>query len=273
MELRGTVGILTGASRGLGVYFAEALARKGVHLALAARSEQELKETEVRLSRYGVRTVSIPTDVSKLEDLEALVEKTTTELGPPDLLVNNAGVERYAHFHDVELEVIERTLRVNLWAPEVLTRLVLPRMIERKRGHIANVASVAGKTAVPYNAIYSSSKHGLVGFSWSLREEVKPHGIGVSVVCPGFVADAGMFAHWSQGDKPPVVSSAVAPEKVADALVSAIERDRAEVIVARGLAKMVDVFHAISPTFTTGMARRGGAYDFLRKGTERDHRS
>jgi uncharacterized protein len=273
MDLQGKVGILTGASRGLGVFFAEALARKGVHLALAARSEQDLAETEARLSSFGVRTAAITTDVSKLADLENLVARTTTELGPPDLLVNNAGVEKYAHFDDVELEVIERTLRVNLWAPEVLTRLVLPGMIERKRGHIVNVASVAGKTAVPYNAIYSSSKHGLVGFSWSLREEMKPHGIGVSVVCPGFVAEAGMFAHWSRGDKPPVVSSSVAPEKVAAALISAIERDRAEVIVARGLAKIVDVSHAISPGFTTSMARRGGAYNFLRRATEREHRS
>ncbi|MGH2807292.1 MAG: SDR family NAD(P)-dependent oxidoreductase [Actinomycetota bacterium] len=273
MDLQGKVGILTGASRGLGVYFAEALARKGVHLALAARSEADLKETENRISRFGVRSVAVPTDVGDLGDLENLVEATTSELGPPDLLVNNAGVEKYAHFNDVDLDVIERTLRVNVWAPEVLTRLVVPGMIERKRGHIVNVASVAGKTAVPYNAIYSSSKHALVGFSWSLREEVKPHGIGVSVVCPGFVSEAGMFAHWSQGEKPPTMSASVPPEKVAAALITAIERNRPEIIVARGLARFVDVSHAISPTFTTTMARRGGAYRFLRKATERDHRS
>jgi uncharacterized protein len=273
VELHGKVGILTGASRGLGVYFAEALANKGVHLALAARSESELKETADRLSRFGVRTVAIPTDVSELTDLEELVERTTRELGPPDLLVNNAGVEKYAQYHEVDVDVIERTLRVNVWAPEVLTRLIVPGMIERGRGHIVNVASVAGKTAVPYNAIYSSSKHALVGFSWSLREELKPHGVGVSVVCPGFVSEAGMFAHWSQGEKPPKLSSAVSPDKVASALVTAIEKDRAEVIVARGLARFVDVSHAISPTFTTNMARRGGAYNFLRKATQRDHRT
>jgi short-subunit dehydrogenase len=273
VELRGTVGILTGASRGLGVHFAEALARKGVHLALAARSEQELKETESRLSRFGVRTVSIPTDVSKLEDLERLVETTTTELGPPDLLVNNAGIEQYAHYHQIDIDLIERILRVNIWAPEALTRLVLPGMVERRKGHVVNVASVAGKTAVPYNAIYSSSKHALVGFSWSLREEVKPYGVGVSVVCPGFVAGAGMFADWSQGEKPPTMSRSVAPEKVAAAVVTAVERDKAEIIVASGLAKTVDVTHAISPALTTKLARRGGVYAFLRRATEREQRS
>ena len=272
MELRGSIGILTGGSRGLGVYIAEALTRRGVALALAARSEQELKETQLRIERLGGRAIIVPTDVGKLKDLQNLVEITTSELGPVDLLVNNAGIERYANYHELDVDVIEKTLRVNLWAPEVLTRLVLPGMVERRRGHIVNVASVAGKTAVPYNSIYSSSKHGLVGFSWSLREEMKPQGVGVSVVCPGFVADSGMFHHWSRGEKPPSVSRAVAPVKVADAVVKAVEADRAEIIVARGLTKIVDVTHAISPALTTAIARRTGAYSFLRKATRGDFR-
>ena len=272
MELRGAIGIVTGASRGLGVYIAEALTRKGVSLALAARSEQELKETQARVERLGGRAISVATDVGKLRDLEELVERTQTELGPIDLVVNNAGVERYAFYEEMDPEVIEKTLRINLWAPEVLTRLVLPGMVERRRGHIVNIASVAGKTAVPYNAIYSSSKHGLVGFSWSLREEMKPYGVGVSVVCPGFVSESGMFHHWSQGKKPPSVSRAVTPEKVGDAVVKAVESNKAELIVAKGLTKIVDVTHAISPSFTTGIARRTGAYRFLRDATRSDFR-
>lgn len=267
MELRGAIGILTGASRGLGVYIAEALTRSGVALALAARSEEDLNETQARVETLGGRAVSIPTDVGKMSDLQTLVETTEKELGPVDLLVNNAGIEKYSLYQEIDPQVIEKTLRVNLWAPEVLTRLVLPGMVERRRGHIVNVASVAGKTAVPYNAVYSSSKHGLVGFSWSLREEVKPYGVGVSVVCPGFVAESGMFHHWSRGQKPPAVSQAVTPEKVAGAVVRAIEADKAEVIVARGLTKIVDVTHAISPALTTAIARRAGAYTFLRKAT------
>ena len=272
MELRGSIGILTGASRGLGVYIAEALTRKGVSLALAARSEDELKETQARIERLGGRAISVSTDVGKMRDLQTLVERTESELGPIDLVVNNAGIEKYSHYQDLDPEVIEKTLRINLWAPEVLTRLTIPGMIERRRGHIVNVASVAGKTAVPYNSIYSSSKHGLVGFSWSLREEVKSYGVGVSVVCPGFVADSGMFHHWSQGKKPPSVSQSVKPEKVADAVVHAVEADKAEIIVAKGLAKIVDVFHAVSPPFTTAIARKSGAYTFLRKAIRSDFR-
>ncbi len=272
MELRGAIGILTGASRGLGVYIAEELTRRGASLALAARNAEELKETQTRIERLGGRAISVPTDVGKMSDLQRLVDTTETELGPVDLLVNNAGIERYGHYHEIDPGTIEKTLRVNLWAPEVLTRLVLPGMVERRRGHVVNIASVAGKTAVPYNAIYSSSKHGLVGFSWSLREEVKPHGVGVSVVCPGFVSESGMFHHWSQGKKPPAVSRAVEPDKVAKAVARAVEADKAEIIVARGLTKIVDVTHAISPAFTTAAARRSGAYTFLRKATRSDFR-
>ncbi len=273
MELRGSIAIVTGASRGIGTFIAETLTRKGASVALAARSEQELKETQARVEQLGGRAISVPTDVGKTRDLEVLVERTEAELGPVDLLVNNAGIEHYAHYQEIDIDKIEKILRVNLWAPEVLSRLVLPGMVERRRGHIVNVASVAGKTAVPYNSVYSSSKHGLVGFSWSLREEMKSYGVGVSVVCPGFVSDSGMFHNWSQGNKPPAVSRAVEPRDVADAVVKAIEKNKAEVIVAKGLTKIVDVTHAISPAFTTSIARRSGAYAFLRKATRREHRA
>ena len=95
----------------------------------------------------------------------------------------------------------------------------------------------------------------------------------MSVVCPGFVSGSGMFADWSRGEKPPAMSRSVAPEKVAAAVVTAVERDKAEIIVARGLVKTVDVTHAISPALTTNIARRGGAYAFLRRATEREQRS
>ncbi len=263
MDLHRANCILTGASRGIGVYLAEHLARKGVNLALAARSNDELEDVARRMHSFGVRAVAIPTDVSRPEDLEALVEKAGAELGPIDLLVNNAGIEHYVDFHTADPQLIDKIIRVNVIGPEMLTRFVLPGMVERRHGHIVNIASVAGKTAVPYNAIYSSSKHALVGFSWSLREELRPHGIGVSVICPGFVAEAGMFADWSGGRKPPGLTRAVSPERVAEETIAAIEKDKAEVIVATGLTKIVDVFHAISPNLTTGIARKSGAYRFL----------
>ncbi|MDQ4142315.1 MAG: SDR family NAD(P)-dependent oxidoreductase [Actinomycetota bacterium] len=262
MELKGAVAIVTGASRGLGVYIAEALARKGADIALAARSADDLEATAARVEAFGVRTITVPTDVTKRSDLRGLVKRTTTELGPPDVLINNAGIENLSRFQEMPLDDIDAVLKTNVIALEVLTRLVVPAMVERGGGHVANIASLAGKTAAPFNTVYSSSKHAVVGFSWSLREELKPHGVGVSVICPTYVSEAGMFATSSTED-PPKISSTVTPVQVADATIKAIERNRAEIVVAPGLSKFVDVVHAISPEITTQLARRTGAYDFL----------
>lgn len=263
MKLRGTVGVLTGASRGLGVYMAEALAKEGVSLALAARSADGLQTTAAKVGAFGVKAVTVPTDVTDPAALERLVTTASSELGPIDLVVNNAGVERYRRYETAPVEEMEAIMRTNVLAPQILSRLVLPGMLQRGRGHIVNVASVAGKTAVPFNSLYSSSKHALVGFSWSLREEVRSKGVSVSVLCPGYVSEVGMFADWSRGRKPPGVSSTVGPEKVAAGLIRAIEKDRAEVVVAGGLLKGVDVLHAISPALTTAIGRRTGGYAFL----------
>src|SRR5688572_7936886 len=142
MQLAGANAIVTGASRGLGTYIARHLAERGVNLALAARSADDLDRSVADVSAKGVRAVAIPTDVGRLEDLQALVEKASAELGPIDVLINNAGVERYTDFVDADPELIEKIMRVNYLAPANLTRLVLPSMIQRRRGHIVNIASV-----------------------------------------------------------------------------------------------------------------------------------
>jgi short-subunit dehydrogenase len=143
-------------------------------------------------------------------------------------------------------------------------------MVERGRGHIVNISSMAGKTGVPFNSVYSSTKHGLVGFSWSLREELRSHGVGVSVVCPVFVTSEGMFHRWSQGEKPPSAAPAVTPEAVADAVMKAIEDNKAEVLVTKGLGRIVDFVYAASPDVALGLSRRLGVFKFLRKAAEFD---
>lgn len=263
MELSGTVGILTGASRGIGVVLAEHLARKGVDIALAARSPDGLEETAERIRALGRRALCVPTDVCDSDSLQRLVETTARELGPVDLLVNNAGTEHYAYFEEIELHVIENIFRTNVIGVEMLSRLVLPSMVERRRGHIVNIASAAGKVPTPYNTVYASSKHAVVGFSWSLRQEMKRYGIGVSVVCPVFVSDTGLFHTWSGGRKAPSIATPVAPDDVAAETVKAIERDRCEVVVSGRLGKVGDVFAAMSPDFTAAISRRAGLYEFL----------
>ena len=272
MKLVGTVGIVTGASRGIGVSIAERLARSGVDLALAARSSEDLEKVAGDVGRFGHRVITVPTDVTKLDDLERLVQRTTDELGAPDLLVNNAGIERYGQFDTFDPEQdIADIIQTNLIAVEQLTRVVVPGMIERRGGHIVNISSMAGKIGVPFNSVYSSAKHGLVGFTWSLREELRGYGIGVSVVCPTFVAEEGMFYRWSQGAKPPAVARPVTPREVADEVVKAVERDKAEVLVTKGLGKVVDVLYAASPDLALGLSRRLGLFRFIRKAADYDH--
>jgi uncharacterized protein len=268
MNLKGKACIVTGASRGLGVHIGEHLARRGANLALAARSGQDLDATAERLRRLGTQVVTVPTDVNKRTDLKNLVKKTEAEFGHVDVLVNNAGIESVANFHEQDLNVIEAILKTNVVALEQLTRLVLEQMIQRRSGHIVNVASMAGKTAVPYNTVYSSSKHAVIGFSLSLREELKPFNVGVSVVSPTFVSDAGMFAS-SSDQRSPKVATLVTPDDVAEAVVKAIEKNKSEALVTKGLSKFVGVMHSISPTATARIQEASGLTGYLRKRARR----
>jgi short-subunit dehydrogenase len=261
-SLDGKVVLLTGASRGLGVDMARAFAARKARLALAARSAEELETVRKEIIATGATAVAIPADVGDQRSLKSLVEKTEQALGPIDVLVNNAGIEQVCEFEDMALEDIARIVQVNVTGLIWLTRLVLPSMIRRRSGHVVNLASVAGLTAVPHNAVYSASKHAVVGISRSLRAEMADHGIGVSVVCPGFV-DGGMFSQW--GRKPPKMAGMVSPQSVAAAVVSAVERNRAEVVVNKGLGKITDWFVAVAPDFTIGVMNRTGVVGFLRE--------
>lgn len=266
MELKGSVAVVTGASRGLGVRIAESLAAKGAHLALAARSEESLQATARRVSRFGVKTIAVPTDVTERASLQGLVDRTTAELGPIDLLVNNAGVECVGYFEEADIDEIESTIATNLTGLITLTRLVVPGMIARRRGQIVNVSSAAGKVARPFGVVYSATKHAVVGFSWGLRAELEPKGVGVSVVCPSYVTDEGMFAtREAAAGPPPRALKATTPQKVADAVVRAAERNRAEIVVGSALVKASDVFHALSPTAAMWIGRRGGLYAYTEK--------
>ncbi|MGH2699079.1 MAG: SDR family NAD(P)-dependent oxidoreductase [Actinomycetota bacterium] len=262
MELTGTVGILTGASRGIGVYLAEHLAKAGVNLALAARSESGLEAVAGMVRSMGVEAITVPADVTRRSDLQRIVKRTNEELGDIDLLVNNAGIEHYSFYEQLEPNEIEHLLKTNVLGPQLLTRHVLPQMIERRKGHIVNLASVAGLTAVPYNTIYSASKHALVGFSRSLREEMAEHNVGVSVICPVFVREAGMFQASKNGAEPPGAVGTVDPDTVAARTIKAIRRDTPEVVVAARGTRFAGILLTIAPRFTSAMGRRSGAYEF-----------
>ncbi|MDQ4065419.1 MAG: SDR family NAD(P)-dependent oxidoreductase [Actinomycetota bacterium] len=268
MELDGKVGILTGASRGLGALFAEELASKGVDLVLAARSKDELEQTAERVRARGRRAVPVPTDVADVSQLEELVAAAEREFGRIDLLVNNAGVELTGHSEDLALDDIERSVRINLISLIQLTRLVLPRMVERRLGHVCNIASTAGKVARPYATVYAATKHAVIGFSWSLRAELAEKGVEVTVVCPHYVSDVGMFADRKTRlgtPRPPRSIGEVSARDVAVATVEGIERNRAETVVAPPLVQVADLAHAFSVDLAMAVARRTGAYDYIKR--------
>lgn len=266
MEIKDSVAIVTGASRGLGARIAEALAAKGAHVALAARSEEGLEETARFVEKHGVRWITVPTDVTRAEDQAELVRRTTDELGPVNILVNNAGIECVGYSEKLDLDLIDATIATNLTSVIRLTRLVIPSMLERGDGHVVNISSASAKAARPYSVVYAATKHGIVGFSWSLRAELGPRGVGVSVVCPGYVTGEGMFAgREARAGKPPAALRPVTPEKVSDAVVTAVERNQAEVVVGPILLKLSDVVHAIAPDLGITIGRRSGLYKFVKK--------
>ena len=260
MDIKNKVVLITGASRGLGVDMALEFAAKGSRLALAARSAEGLEETAASIGNQA-EVITIPTDVSDLTSLKGLTDAVQNKLGDIDVLVNNAGLEKVWDFEDMDLAEVEQLVAVNVTGLMWLTRLVLPAMIERRSGHIVNIASTAGLVPVPHNTVYSATKHAVVGFSHSLRMEMLDHGVGVSVVCPGFV-NAGMFAEW--GRRPPGVSKLNDTKDVARATVDAVLRNRPEVVIDGGPQRIGDVLQAISPTIATHTYRLSGALKYLR---------
>lgn len=265
MQLAGTSVVVTGGSRGLGPQIARALLARGARVTLAARSAEGLEAVHRALGTERVATVAA--DVTKVADRARIVAAAEEAFGPVDVLVNNAGVEYIRRFTDYGRAQVRETIAVNLEAAILLSLLVVPGMVERGRGHLVNMASVAGKAAVPYNTVYAATKHGLLGFTYSLRAELHGTGVSVSAVCPGFVTDVGFAEHWITGI-PRTAGTGTTSAKVARAVVRAVEQDLPEVVVSGFLPKLSDVALAISPRLTEAAARRTGAYGQLRAEAE-----
>ncbi|HEY7818260.1 MAG TPA: SDR family oxidoreductase, partial [Vicinamibacteria bacterium] len=195
------VAIVTGASRGIGRATALALARKGFSVGLAARSADALLALESEIRDMGGRALSILTDVSDEASVGAMVGTASRDLGPIDLLVNNAGTLIRAPVTETDSAGWDHVLGVNLKGAFLCTRAVLPSMIERRRGRIVNVSSISGKLGTPLLSAYCASKWGLLGFSLAAAEELKAQGVQVFSVCPGSV-NTEMLQQGIPGAKP-----------------------------------------------------------------------
>ena len=268
-DLRGRTAIVTGASRGIGVYIAKALAERGVNLSLAARSIDELEVVRNQMEALGVRALATECDVTDGSARHRLVERTESELGPVDILVNNAGIETIGHFEQADDAATRELIEVNLTAPLLFTREVLPGMLDRGRGHVVQIASAAGKSGAPYLAAYSASKHGLVGLSHALRCEFQGQPVGFSVVCPAFVTEAGMYRRWQdKGINAPRMAGSSTPTRVAKAVVDCIVNDKAEAIINTPPLKPMIVLGVIAPGVVPRLVKAFGYTKTLRAGAD-----
>ena len=233
MSLSGQVAIITGGSAGIGRAIAARLAQEGASLMLAARSASRLEEAAAELRAAGATVQTVAADVSDPGDLTQLVDATLSEFGQIDVLVNNAGIDCYHHFHTLEMEDILGTIETNLTGTILLTRLVIPHMLERSSGHIINVASTAGKHCPGFASVYGATKAGQIAFTQGLRGEYGDRGISASAICPGFTRSGGIYDRMVQatGKTTSSLLGSTTTDAVAAAVVKAIRTGTPELIV------------------------------------------
>ena len=249
MQLAGRTILLTGATGGLGHAIAQAFTARGARLVLTGRRPEVLESLASSLPD----AVVAPADLTDPASVRALAEAHPAV----DVVVANAAMPGSGRLESFTEEQIDRVLDVNLRAPIVLSRLYLPSMRARGSGHFVFMSSLSGRAPVAGAALYAATKFGLRGFGASLRADLHGTGIGVSIVSPGFVHDAGMFAE-SGAELPPGFRT-VSPEQVADATISAVERDRGEVTVAPLELRLGTALAAVAPDLASKVSNRLGA--------------
>jgi len=246
MELSGRTALLTGATGGLGRAIATALAGRGAKLILSGRKGEALEAMAADLPGEGHEVV--PTDLAG----PGAAEKLAAEAGEVDILVANAGLPGTGRLPDYSPEQLTGTLRVNLEAPILLARALEPGMLERGSGHMVFISSLSGKSATPLSSIYNATKFGLRGFALGLRADLDPLGIGVSIVSPGTIREAGMYA---DSGAPPIPGLGTGtPAQVSAAVVKAIEKNKVEITVAPPQQRFLAHFALTSPGISVKIA-------------------
>jgi short-subunit dehydrogenase len=250
VRISGSTVLLTGATGGIGHAIARDLHGRGATLILTGRRTDVLEPLAAEL---GARSLAV--DLSDPADVDRLL----SEAGAVDILVANAALPGSGALESFSVEQIDRSLDVNLRAPIVMTRALAPAMAARGSGHLLFVSSLSGKAASPQASLYNATKFGLRGFALAMRAELHTTGVGVSVVCPGFIRDAGMFADAEV--KLPRGVGTRSPEDVARAVADAIEHNRGEINVAPFTLRAGAVFAGVAPGLAATFTRRTGSDD------------
>jgi NAD(P)-dependent dehydrogenase (short-subunit alcohol dehydrogenase family) len=224
MDVKGKVGFVTGATKGIGRAIAESFVRAGMHVCITARDEAEIERTVAALSDLGDSHITgVACDVRNHEEVVAAVEHCVEELGGLDVLVNNAGIGSYKLVEETSPEEFRAVLETNVFGVFYCCHEAIPIMKSRKGGHIINISSLAGTNAHPRMAAYNASKFGLNGFSEALMQEVRHDGIKVSYIMPGSVN-----THFG-GEAPSEQNSwQLQPEDIAEVVMDLLDqKDRA----------------------------------------------
>ena len=256
VPLSGKVVLITGASRGLGLAMAEECARQGCRLAICGRDQQSLARAQEELRRAGAEVLALRCDVGKRSEVEAMVDTVLAQYGGIDVLINNAGTIVVGPLSAQTPEDFEEAMNVMFWGAVHTTLSVLPHMLARRRGRIANITSIGGKIAVPHMLPYTAAKFALVGFSEGLTAELASQGVHVTTVVPGLMRTGSHLNAYFKGNNRAEYAwfgiSASTPFLAMDAsraakrVVQAIRRGEAEVVL--GLPAKVAVFaHDLSP--------------------------
>jgi uncharacterized protein len=246
--LKGSTALVTGATGGLGRSIARALRDAGCSVVVTGRQPAALDQVASEVDGRAVVA-----DLGRREELSRLLD----EVGPIDIAVMNAALPGSGQLEDWEQDQIDHVIEVNLANPIAMTRALLPGFLERGRGHFVFISSLSGKVASKGAPLYSATKFGLRGFAHTLRCDLRGTGVGCSVINPGFVRDAGMFA--DSGTQLPVGMGTVSPEQVTKAVVKAIRTDRAEIDVAPLSLKLGAIIGSLAPGVSTAAQARFGA--------------
>ena len=255
----GKVCVVTGASSGIGEATARALAARGAAVVLAARREDKLRGLAEDLRVRGAAATWRRIDVNRQEDLEDLLRHVQDEHGRCDVLINNAGVPGGGGFRELSMERIRLVTDTNYVSILVATKLFLDLLLGSK-GHVVNVASLAGRYALPGASVYTASKHAVVAFSESLYYELRPEGVMVTAVNPGIVATEGFFPEDSSLMNDPILKPFVMkPERIAREIVDVIRRRKGpEVSIPRWQAAPQAMRMLAPPLYRAAMQRVTG---------------
>jgi short-subunit dehydrogenase len=265
-DLHGKHAIVTGSSRGIGLEIAKVLASEGVSLAMNARDGARLGKAAEGVRAIGTQVITVSGDIRSPSVRAELVRTATRAFETIDLLINNVGFEPMAEFSTQREEEIVSTIEINLIAPLLLARQLIPAMVSRGHGYIVAVSSGTGLMGQPFAATYSATKAAEVKWAEALRAELAGSGVGVSVVCPGMVTGAGIVKAFQDatGIQPPRITT-VSAEQVAQAVLKAIRTDAGMIIVQPGPMRLLLALGLLFPGVGDGIARSMGVYAYMKQ--------